>query len=113
MTSIQIDLAFFVIIILINIIITYLYRQFERLKSNKNDISPFANRTSIESVVPSSFMPRVPFLIINNIEPSSRKIVYFHNILSLINYAIFIYLIFIHNWVINFVAHSDNFIIFA
>jgi hypothetical protein len=41
-------------------------------------------------------MPRVPFLILNNIENSNRKIAYLHNFLCLIIYAIFIYAMFVH-----------------
>ncbi len=97
MTSIQKDLALIGTIILINIGITILYRQFESLKAHRGTPSPFANETSFVNISSSSFMPRIPFLIIKNIEKQNRTIAYFHNTLCVIVYAIFIYLMFCQN----------------
>jgi hypothetical protein len=96
MISNQKDLLLLLSIIIINIGVTILYRYFETLKKCKKDSSPFANRTSFVKIFPSAFMPRVPFLILNNIENSNRKIAYLHNFLCLIIYAIFIYAMFVH-----------------
>ena len=95
MSGVQFDLAILASIILINVFITFLYRKYYRLKQNEDKSLGFGNDSSTVSVIPGSFMPRVPFLILRKEKNQSlNKIIIAHNFLCLIVYGLFVLVIF-------------------
>ena len=94
MTEVQIDLIIFGSIIILNLIITFLYKKYksnQQIEEKKGidlgNYSPLV-RTSSTSF---SYMPRVPFLILRHPETKSiRKIIIIHNVLCVLVYSLFI-----------------------
>ena len=97
MSEVQFDLLIFGLIILINIFITILYRKYSRLKHTENKAIDLGNYSSIISVTPGSFMPRIPFLILNKSKNRSlKKVIIVHNVLCIVVYGLFAFGIFYH-----------------
>jgi len=97
MSEVQFDLAALGLIILINIIITLLYKKYSRLEEHENKSANLAHHSSMVSVTPGSFMPRVPFLILYRSKNKQvRKLIIVHNLLCVLVYGIFAFAIFSH-----------------
>ncbi len=97
MSEVQFNLTILGLIILINIVITFVYRKYSRLKQNENKSVDLGNYSSTVSIMPGSFMPRVPFLILRKTtDKSLRKIIIVHNLLCFVVYGLFALAIFYH-----------------
>ena len=90
MTEIQFDLAILGLIILLNVIITFVYKKYSHLKEQEDKMVDFGNYSGTVSNFPGSFMPRVPFLIIRRTKSKQlKKTIIIHNILCVVVYALF------------------------
>lgn len=86
MSQVQFDLTILVLIILISIIITILYRKYSLLKELENKTTYFENKSSIVSF-PPGFLPRVLFLILRKMKENKlRKLILAHNLLCIVGY---------------------------
>ena len=95
MSEVQFSLTVLVLIIILNIIITVLYRKYDRLRIRGGDTINLSNYSSTTSIGPGSFMPRLPFLILRkDKERTLRKIVLMHNLLCILVYGLFVLVIF-------------------
>ena len=71
--------------------------KYRRLKEAKNRQIDFENNSSTVSITPGTFMPRVPFLILNKTKDRRlRGIILTHNLLCLIVYGLFLFVMIHH-----------------
>jgi hypothetical protein len=90
MTDLQIDLIFITCIVLLNFIITFLYKKYKSLEQSDERKIILRNESTFLGVA-FSIMPRVPFMILNRPKTASTKrLIITHNILCLLVYVMFL-----------------------
>jgi hypothetical protein len=94
MTDLQLDLFILGLIIMLNIIISIIYKKYNDQKQlEEKGRNSLGNSSVIVNANPNSFsfMPRFPFLILNRIKSKSLiRLKIIHNILCFLVYGLFI-----------------------
>jgi hypothetical protein len=92
MTTLQINLLGFVLILLLNFVISVLRKKYEAFEDKDAE-----RQTVLIETIPGSFGPRVPFLLLKKeSNPKKKKIQTLHNIVCCLVYLLFMGLIFHH-----------------
>ncbi len=93
MTELQLDLFILCLIIILNIIISLLYRRYKNLQVEEKKRIDFGNYSALvhpPNVNSFSFMPKIPFLILKRTKNKSlHKVIIIDNILCILVYGLF------------------------